>query len=63
MIFISKGYLQKGTKRYGLCEMEMKTQTQKTEMKVENERDISEHKSWKWSVKEKIGEFYHIQKS
>lgn len=45
MIFISKRYLQKDIKRHGLYEMEMEKQKQKIEMKVENERNISEHKS------------------
>lgn len=45
MIFISKIYLQKDIKRHGLYEMEMEKQKQKIEMKVENERNISEHKS------------------
>lgn len=45
MIFISKRYLQKDVKRHGLYEIEMGKHKQKIEMKVENERDISEHKS------------------
>lgn len=45
MIFISDGYLQKDIKRYGLYEMETEKHKQKTEMKVENERAISEHES------------------
>lgn len=62
MIFISKRYLQKDVKRHSLYEMEMEKQKQKIEMKVENERDISEHKSWKRSVREKISGFYYMQK-
>lgn len=45
MIFISKRYLQKDVKMHSLYEMEMEKQKQKIEMKVENERNISEHKS------------------
>lgn len=58
MIFISKGCLQKDAQCMASMKWKWK-QKQKTEMKVKNERDISEHKSCKQSVKKNSGEFYY----
>lgn len=45
MIFISKGYLQKDAKRLASMKWKWKKSISKRQMKVRNEKGISEHES------------------